>query len=113
MFCHISKDDLKKPLSDRGESKKRTLQTLDEDLERFQTEFDGDIKKAKFANNVIGHRIFNIPIDQVGKYWLIRLGFNNKDKITLYLKKKVLCYNNKKSCLGCITSTAHFIGNIP
>ena len=65
LFCHITKDQLRIPPSERGKSEPRTLETLDRDFETFTKEFDGDLKKAKFANNIISSRIFNIPIDQV------------------------------------------------
>ena len=79
MFCHITKDELQLSPEQRTEiSTLRSLETLDRDLETFLNEFDGDIKKAKFANNVIKERLFNIPIDQVSSYGSIRYSILEK-----------------------------------
>jgi len=59
----------KRPTKDtrgcRGRLEKRTLSTLDEDLDHMTHIYNGDTKKAKLCNNVIGKRVFNVPIDQV------------------------------------------------
>ena len=65
LFCLITQSELKIPLHQRGKSLKRTLEGLDTDLKRFIEEFGGDLKKAKFCNNVIEERMINIPLDQV------------------------------------------------
>jgi len=49
----------------RGRLEKRTLSTLDKDLDHMTHTYNGDTKKAKLCNNVIGKRVFNVPIDQV------------------------------------------------
>ena len=43
----------------------KTLKTLDRDLTKFQQEHSGILKNAKLCNNVIGERLFNVPLDQV------------------------------------------------
>ena len=65
LFCQLSKDDIGKPPHARGETVPRTLATLDQNLETFENQYDGDIKKAKLCYNVISERNFNIPISQV------------------------------------------------
>jgi len=65
LFCHIQKDQLKIPVDVRGRLEKRTLSTLDKDLDHMTHTYNGDTKKAKLCNNVIGKRVFNVPIDQV------------------------------------------------
>ena len=52
------------PKADRRISLPRTLESLDTDYNNF-TENGGNIKDAKFYNNVIDTYMFNIPIDQV------------------------------------------------
>ena len=55
---------MQKPLATRGHSAPRSLQTLADDHARFLQE-GGNIKKAKFFNNVISKPFLDIPIDQV------------------------------------------------
>ncbi|XP_066926723.1 uncharacterized protein [Clytia hemisphaerica] len=62
LFCTITKSQLKIPRSQRN-CMLRTLDSLDEKLQEFQKH--DDKAKAKFYENVIGERIFNVPLDQV------------------------------------------------
>jgi len=56
---------MKTAKEERGEKQLRTLKTLDDDLNRFQTDYNSNLKNAKFCNNVIGERLFNVPLNQV------------------------------------------------
>ena len=56
---------MKKPLSERGRSPSRTLESLERDYLQFSTKGEGNIKNAKHYNNVIASSIFNIPLSQV------------------------------------------------
>lgn len=49
----------------RGAIQQRTLKHLQETLEKFQTQANGDLKKAKDYFNVIHEPLLDIPIDQV------------------------------------------------
>ncbi len=49
----------------REPSLPRSLQTLNQDHTRFLEDGQGNLKKAKEFNNVIGTPFFNIPIDHV------------------------------------------------
>ena len=64
LWCTISKADLKVPLSIRGRSPARSLETLKEDHKKFM-DAGGNIKTAKQYNNVIGTALFPIPLDRV------------------------------------------------
>ena len=64
---------MKIPLSVRTSSPTRTLNSLQADHLRFETQGKGDVKnKAKLYNNVIGSQLFDIPLTQVH----FRAGFN-------------------------------------
>ena len=65
LWCDITYQQLQVPQDMRGLSSNRTLQSLDDDLQRFLTVGHGNIKKAKEFNNVIRPRAFDIPLDQV------------------------------------------------
>ena len=65
MWCKIIASDLKIPLSARGYSEGRSMDSLKEDHQRFLTEGRGNIKKAKDYFNCIDDPFFAIPIDQV------------------------------------------------
>ena len=67
LCCKIPKDEMKIARNSRGESEKRTLDSLKEDFESFSLS-GGDIKNAKHYNNVIAKYLFDIPLDQVIKY---------------------------------------------
>ena len=43
----------------------RSLESMNNDVQKFKTELKGNIKNAKLANNVIDEPYFNIPLDQV------------------------------------------------
>ena len=60
LFCHATKAESQTNVS----SDPRTLETLDNDLERYNAngEILGD---AKLFNNVITERLLDIPISQV------------------------------------------------
>ena len=65
LHCEIKSSDLKIPLAERGLSKSRDLSTLSEDYESFSSEGGGDLKNAKFFNNVIQPYFFDIPLENV------------------------------------------------
>lgn len=64
LWCTITSGDLIKPLSVRKRSPERTLHTLQQDHQEF-LQSGGDIRRAKYHNNVIGPSIFDIPLDRV------------------------------------------------
>ena len=53
------------PREERAPVAPRTLDSLQVDLLLFQTAGNGDLKKAKNYNNVIGPYFFHIPLTQV------------------------------------------------
>ena len=57
------------PLADRGLSQPRTLDSLQRDHLQFCTKGKGNLKNAKFNNNVIGKALFHIPLTQVSVKW--------------------------------------------
>ena len=61
LYCHITKDEMKKC---HAPSEKRTLETLTTDYEKFLND-GADIKNAKKFNNVIQKYMFDVPLDQV------------------------------------------------
>ena len=77
LWCHITSANLSKHLVKRGYLQPRSVQTLKDDYPRFTSLSHGDLKAAKFYNNVIGETIFDIPLDNV------RIKFN-KTKIDLH-----------------------------
>ncbi|XP_057291582.1 uncharacterized protein LOC130614187 [Hydractinia symbiolongicarpus] len=91
-------------LADRGASEFRTLDTLKRDFENFN-EDGGNIKKAKFFNNVIGQPMFNIPIDQVALPVLhISLGTFLKFFNMLEEKYRIIDLKISKKIAGVFTS---------
>ena len=64
LWCHIASSSLKIPLSVRGRSLDRTLQTLRSDHDKF-LQAGGNIKNAKHFNNEIDKAMFDIPLMQV------------------------------------------------
>ena len=66
LWCHITSDMLKLPLAERFNLfSKRSLDTLNDDHTKFIDIYKGDLKKAKYANNVINDVFFDIPLNQV------------------------------------------------
>ena len=65
LYCEITHQVLQKPLADRGLSQPRTLDSLQRDHLQFCTKGGGNLKNAKFNNNVIGKALFHIPLTQV------------------------------------------------
>ena len=65
LWCTITSADLAKPLAKRIPSPRRNLDTLRENLRKFGEESGGNIKRAKFHNNVIGTTLLDIPLDMV------------------------------------------------
>ena len=55
---------MQKDPTERLHIENRTLETLSADLERFHHN-GNNIKRAKFFNNVIDDRLFDVPLDQV------------------------------------------------
>lgn len=70
-LCTITYNDLQKPLSVRGRSPPRSLQTLQHDYQEFLEKGNGDINRAKEFNNVIGPTLLDIPLDMVKKNCII------------------------------------------
>ncbi|XP_057310202.1 uncharacterized protein LOC130648181 [Hydractinia symbiolongicarpus] len=64
LFCHITSQEMKIPRQERFSIAPRTLESLSNDLQRFN-EAGGDIKRAKEFNKVICKRLFNVSIDQI------------------------------------------------
>ena len=64
LWCEISSDRLKVPLSERGPSQQRSLQSLQRDYSAF-IRGGGDIRLAKNYRNVIQPYFFEIPLNQV------------------------------------------------
>lgn len=64
LFCTVTSQEMQLPIEQQNNKQVRTLESLNFDLENFQRE-GGDVKKAKFFNNVIHKRYFNVPLDQV------------------------------------------------
>ena len=65
LWCKIKLDQLEIPLATRGKCTARTLDNLTEDHNVFVNRYHGNIKKAKFALNVINPRFFDVPITHV------------------------------------------------
>ena len=65
LWCTIPSDELKKPQYERGKYPARTLESLQADHLRFESIGKGDIRQAKYYNNVIGSAFFNVPLTQV------------------------------------------------
>lgn len=64
LWCLITSSDLKIPLSQRGHFLLRSLDSLQKDHQRYLSA-GGDIRKAKYHNNVLGPAFFNIPLEKV------------------------------------------------
>ena len=64
LFCQATKEEIQQPSCDRNVTV-RTLDTLEENLQDFRINGDGNIKNAKEYFNVINDRLFNIPLNQV------------------------------------------------
>ncbi len=67
MWCSISCQQLKIPKNIRESDNDinitlRSLDTLKKCYDEFTTKSDGNLKKAKFHNNVIGRAFFDIPL---------------------------------------------------
>ena len=76
----------------RGVKEKRTLTTLDDDLCRFQNEFN------EFCNNVIGERLFNVPLNQVyNKSLFTESIFKTSYNWPSFEIIEITIYNNEKT----------------
>ncbi|XP_065665062.1 uncharacterized protein LOC105850185 isoform X2 [Hydra vulgaris] len=65
LFCDITKESIQlAPISRENGVSQRSLKSLNIDFNRFQSS-GGNLKKAKFFNNVINETLFHIPLDQV------------------------------------------------
>lgn len=66
LWCEISSDSLKEPRAQRDALKfpHRSLERIKADHRRYIAD-GGDIKKAKFFNNVINENFFDIDLEQV------------------------------------------------
>lgn len=65
LYCTIASDQMKVPPASRAKQvTTRTLESLKADHARFMGG-GGNIKQAKFYNNVICPLYFDIPLDQV------------------------------------------------
>ena len=65
LWCLIPSSSLKVPLEVRGRFKERSLDSLKSDHSKFLSDGGGDIRKAKFFNNVIEEYFFDIPLENV------------------------------------------------
>ena len=65
LWCVVRGDQMQLPRHQRGRHLPRSLDSLEADYLRFQTNTNGDIRKAKEYNNVISRAFFNIPLNQV------------------------------------------------
>ena len=66
LWCHIPSGAMVLPKADcEGLHTLRTLETLSEHFHSFQTCYEGNLKNAKHAFNVISRIFFNIPLEQV------------------------------------------------
>ena len=74
LWCTIRNVQLKVPLSKRGRSPLRSLESL-RDHQKF-LDAGGDIKKAKEFNNVIGEAFFPIPLEKVHVTYSLQNGTN-------------------------------------
>ena len=64
LWCNTDQQQMARPRETRGQQEPRTLDTLQHDLQRFQSA-GGLMKEAKHYNNVIGLVLFHVPLDQV------------------------------------------------
>ncbi|XP_065669741.1 uncharacterized protein LOC136088822 isoform X2 [Hydra vulgaris] len=65
LFCDITKKNIQlAPINRKDSVSQRSLKSLNIDFHCFQSN-GGNLKKAKFFNNVINETLFNIPLDQV------------------------------------------------
>ncbi|XP_065640359.1 uncharacterized protein LOC124815901 isoform X2 [Hydra vulgaris] len=64
LFCDITKKNIQLATICREHVSQRSLNSLNNDFHRFQSN-GGNLKNAKFFNNVINETLFNIPLDQV------------------------------------------------
>ncbi|XP_030828702.1 uncharacterized protein LOC105439624 isoform X2 [Strongylocentrotus purpuratus] len=95
LYCLVSKQDMMKPATERGERQSRTLATLEEHLHQFQ---HSGSKSAKDHFNVVRQPLVTIPIDQVCPPGLhISLGlflkhFNSMEKACHQLDIQTVAY---------------------
>ena len=71
LWCSIPSDQLKVPRRKRVVTT-RTLDTLTQKFREYEDK-GGNLKLAKFCDNVIGKRFFNIPLTQVSIKHKLRL----------------------------------------
>ena len=64
LWCNITSEAMAQPLKDRGRSEPRTLESLQDDYDRFQSA-GGRLRNAKLFHNVIAPHFFDVPISQV------------------------------------------------
>ena len=64
LWCTIRNTELKVPLSERGRSPLRSLQSMEQDHQKFLNA-GGVLKKANEYNNVIGTALLPIPLEKV------------------------------------------------
>lgn len=67
LWCQIKSEVLKNPLSVRKRKPTRTLQSIRQDYQEFLDKGQGNLRKAKLHNNVIGEIFFDIPLTNVNK----------------------------------------------
>ena len=65
LWCHINRNDMQRPLSDRGKAQKRTHKTIVEDNKRFQREGRGNKQQASHYNNAIHAPLWNVRVSHV------------------------------------------------
>ena len=65
LYCEITSEAMRTPLSQRGHSPSRTLDSLQCDYLQFMAQGGGNIRNAKHFKNVIASSLFNVPVSQV------------------------------------------------
>ena len=69
LWCTATTDQIQLHPSKRKEcATVRTLKSMEADLNTFRTTLNGQISRAKEANNVIDEPLFDIPLNQVNIY---------------------------------------------
>ena len=66
LWCHITKDKLAIPLSERVDMfTPRSLESLKNDHRNFVDTYNSNLAKAKLTNNVISCVFFDIPLENI------------------------------------------------
>lgn len=74
LWCQIKHEDLIVPRSQREKQTPRSLQNIKNNYQCFMTEGHGDLKMAKFFNNVVDEHF--IDIEEVHHNYCYNIGYN-------------------------------------